>query len=388
MTPLTTFLRDRLLAEGSMPFSSFMAEALYHPGQGYYATRRLRTGRGGDFFTSVSVGPVFGQIMAGEFCAAWERMGRPGRFTVIEAGANDGQFAFDVLSWLRAHRPDFLEVLTYQIDEPLAPIASIQRETLKDFQAVVSHDAVGRSAHGCYFANEVLDAIPCRRVRFTGGGWQELHVGLDADQQFCWEAREAQDETLKNRLAWLGNDFPEGYTTEIAPSVVSHLQHAAARLEQGYWFFADYGYAARDYYAPHRLTGTLRCYRDHRAHDDPFDAIGETDLTAHVDFSLAASTAVESGCQVMAFLDQARFLTAAAADTLRRMEQETPLVGTPWQRQFQTLTHPAHLGQKFHFLVLGKNVEDCPLPASLAFARSAAVEDLLLATSAPLDDES
>lgn len=386
MTPLARLLADRLRLEGAMPFSSFMAAALYHPEHGYYAAARMRTGRAGDFFTSVSVGPVFGQLMAGECCAAWERMGKPDRFTLVEAGANDGRLAADVLGWVRDHRPDFAAALSYQIDEPLAAPMARQRETLADFGDRVTHDAVGPVPHGCYFANELLDAVPCRRVRFSNGRWQELHVGLNASGLFCWQEREPEDRALVNRLTWLGNGFPEGYTTEIAPAVASHLRLAAHRLGQGYLYFADYGYPAPDYYSVSRHTGTLRCYRNHEAHDDPFEAIGETDLTAHVDFSLAATAATGAGCEVLGFVDQSRFLTAAAAPTLRDMEAAGPAAGAAWNRQFQTLTHPAHLGSKFHFLVLGQNTGGLPRPASLAFARPAAVADLLSPVFTPGGD--
>jgi SAM-dependent MidA family methyltransferase len=314
-------------------------------------------------------------------------MGRPSRFTLIEAGANDGQFAFDVLSWARECRPDFFEALTWQIDEPLAAAISRQQETLSAFAERVTHDTASPASHGCYFANELLDAMPCRRVRFADGQWHELHVALDPSGGFGWQEKPPEDSALKRRLTWLGTDFPEGYTTEIAPAVASHLRIAATQLHQGYLYFADYGYPARDYYAPHRVTGTLRCYRNHRAHEDPFDAVGETDLTSHVDFSLAATAAQQAGCEVLGFLDQARFLTAAAAPVLRKMEQTAPAMGSSWQRQFQTLTHPAHLGQKFHFLVLGKGVAGLERPASLAFARPAAVADLLAPEFRPVADD-
>ncbi len=384
MTPLCRILRNRIQNEGPMPFSSYMAEALYHPQHGYYASPRLRTGRQGDFYTSVSVGPVFGEIMAGEFCAAWERMGQPESFTVIEAGANDGQFAADVLRWVREHRPAFLNALTYQIDEPLAQATAVQQEMLRDFASNVKHDANRSPEHGCYFANELLDAIPCSRVRFTENGWEELWLGIGEDEPFRWEVREPEGAALNQRLAWLGTDFPLGYTTEVAPAVADHMKQAASRLKRGYWFFADYGYAAADYYAPHRQTGTMRCYRGHTAHEDLLSEPGETDLTAHVDFSLAAKAAADGGCEVIGFLDQARFLTAAAADRLREMEEveevEAPMAGSSWQRQFQTLTHPAYLGQQFRFLVLGKNVENLPQPESLRFARKTAVDELLRET--------
>jgi len=387
MTPLEIQLKSRLADGSSMPFSSFMAAVLYDREHGYYSQDKARTGREGDFFTSVSVGSVFGQLMAGEFCRAWEQLERPASFTVTEAGANDGQFALDVLTWAQAHRPDFLDALQYRMDEPLPGPARRQLEKLAAFAGKVSHDATAAVAQGCYFANELLDAIPCRRVRLSGGRWMECHVALDAAGGFSWVEKDPEDSALKRRLAWLGTGFPEGYTTEIAPAVASQLRLAAGQVDQGYFFFADYGYPARDYYAAHRSTGTLRCYRSHRAHEDPFDHPGETDLTAHVDFSLAAQAAVGAGCQVLTFLDQARFLTGVAAPQLQAMESSGEPTPPAWQRQFQTLTHPAHLGQKFHFLVLGKKVEHLPPLPGLAFARQAAVQDLLDPLFASPDDD-
>lgn len=386
-TPLALSLAADIRAHGPMPFSSFMGKALYHPELGYYAAAASRTGKAGDFYTSVSVGPVFGELMAGQFCAVWEMAGCPKTFTIVEAGANDGRFARDVLDWARQRRPDFYESLAYQIDEILPTAVQRQRETLAAHAGRFSHDQVTSAEHGCYFANEVLDAIPFRRVRFEGGAWRELRVGLSGDGEFEWVCAEPEDRTLKRRLDWLGNGFPEGYTTEAAPAVASHVRLAASRLERGVLFFADYGYSAADYYAEHRTTGTLRCYHRHQAGENPFDQPGECDITAHVDFSLAASAAAASGCEVAGFLDQSRFLTGAAEPVLRGMEGgvgSDPRTGrTAWLRQFQTLTHPAHMGQSFHFLVLAKGMPEAVSGLSgLKFARRSAVEKLLRPTFA------
>jgi SAM-dependent MidA family methyltransferase len=375
-----------------MPFSSFMGQALYHPELGYYAAAASRTGKEGDFYTSVSVGPVFGELMAGQFCRVWELTGKPGDFTVIEAGANDGRFACDVLDWARRQRPDFYAALTVQIDEILPSAAERQRKTLADHAGHFSHDAVLPAASGCYFANEVLDAVPFRRVRLESGVWRELRVGLAEDgdgDEFAWVTAEPEDRALKRRLEWLGNQFPEGYTTEIAPAVASHVRLAASRLEKGVLIFADYGYAAADYYADHRTAGTLRCYRQHQAGENPFLGLGETDITAHADFSLAASAAVGSGCEVAGFLDQSRFLTGAAETVLRGMEGQSGQDGAAWRRQFQTLTHPAHMGQSFHFLVLGKAMPQLAndLPC-LKFARPSSAAELLQPSFGPQADKS
>jgi SAM-dependent MidA family methyltransferase len=166
-----------------------------------------------------------------------------------------------------------------------------------------------------------------------------------------------RDYAAVRRLTELGAGFPDGYTTEIAPAVATEVWLAGAALKQGVVFFIDYGYPGTEYYHPSRVTGTLRCYRGHRAHEDPFDAIGETDITAHVDFTLAARAAARGGCEVLAFLDQSRFLTGAAEPALRRMEGKNPDAAVAkWLRQFQTLTHPSQMGSRIHILALGKNV--------------------------------
>lgn len=383
-TPLAQRLSETIRSGGPMPFSSFMGTALYDRESGYYSASASRTGKAGDFFTSVSVGPVFGELMAGQFHEVWELAGQPGVFTIVEAGANDGRFAGDVLDWAREHRPEFYRALHYQIDEMLPAAVIRQQEMLASHASKVTHDAILPAACGCYFANEVLDAVPFRRVRFSRGEWHELVVGLTDDGDFQWIEVAPEDRALKRRLVWLGKDFPDGYTTEIAPAVASQVRHALSRLEKGVLFFADYGYEAGEYYAAHRASGTLRCYRQHQAHENPFDQPGETDITAHVDFSLAATAAAAAAdCEVAGFLDQSRFLTGAAEATLRAMDGTVSPKAALWHRQFRTLTHPAHLGQNFHLLVLSKDLPQAAALSGLKFARSSAVRQLLLPDFSP-----
>lgn len=354
-----------------------MGMALYDATHGYYAKGPGRTGRAGDFFTSVSVGPVFGELLAGQFCEVWEQLGKPAPFTVIERGASDGAFALDVLSWAAAERPDFFDALCYRIDEPLPALESAQRRTLTEFGDRVEW-AFGDPVTGVFFANELLDAIPFRRVRWSGTEWRELFVGLDASEAFTWLEFEPRDRATVRRLQALGTDFPAGYTTEIAPAVASEMRLASSSIKQGALFFIDYGYPAADYYHPSRTTGTLRCYRSRKAHEDPFDAAGETDITAHVDFSFAARAATAAGCSVLGFLNQSRFLTAAATPVLRRMEGHSPDArASRWLRQFQTLTHPSQLGHSFHVLALGKNLPPNVQLSSLQHTRPQDAEELL-----------
>src|SRR3954468_4621272 len=110
---LVEFVRAAIRQDGPVTFAWFMEQALYHPELGYYSSGRARIGRRGDYFTNVSVGPLFGKILAAQFAEMWEVMDRPGDFTIVEQGAHNGDFARDVLEALRQRWPDFFVATRY-----------------------------------------------------------------------------------------------------------------------------------------------------------------------------------------------------------------------------------------------------------------------------------
>src|SRR4029077_9398537 len=95
-----------------------MEQALYHPQHGYYSSGRASIGRRGDYFTSVSIGPLFGQLLAAQFAQMWERLGRIDNFVIGEQGAHHGDFARDVLGSARKGWSEFFAALRYRIVEP------------------------------------------------------------------------------------------------------------------------------------------------------------------------------------------------------------------------------------------------------------------------------
>src|SRR5213592_3487634 len=115
---LLTFIRETIRGRGPQSFAWFMQQALYHPEHGYYSSGRCAIGRRGDYFTNVSVGPVFGRLLAAQFAEMWESMGRPDDFVIVEQGAHHGDFARDVLGAVRERAPDFFSGLRYWIIEP------------------------------------------------------------------------------------------------------------------------------------------------------------------------------------------------------------------------------------------------------------------------------
>jgi SAM-dependent MidA family methyltransferase len=77
---------------------------------------------------------------------------------------------------------------------------------------------------------------------------------------------------------------------------------------------------------------------------------GAQDITAHVNFTAIRDAGESAGLKTEAFLTQAQFLTGIAARTWK----DDASFGR-WTaeriRQFQTLTHPEHLGRSFRALV-------------------------------------
>src|SRR5207253_8137543 len=130
-TELTQIVRAEIKEHGPIPFARFMELALYHPQHGYYGSGRASIGRRGDFFTNVSVGSLFGRLLAAQFAEIWEKLGRPRDFKIVEQGAHDGVFAADALSALRQSAGDCFAATSYCIVEPFPIWQQRQKKNLR-----------------------------------------------------------------------------------------------------------------------------------------------------------------------------------------------------------------------------------------------------------------
>lgn len=336
-------IRAQIAAHGPMTFRDFMAASLYDPEHGFYTSARAQIGRRGDFFTNVSVGPLFGQLLARQFAEMWERLGKPDEFRIVEQGANNGDFAADVL---RAAAPDFRAALRYTIIEPAPRLRARQQETLGEFlDRLTWCESLAQLAPFCgvHFSNELLDALPVHLLRFREGAWRERGV----DENLVLIDLPVCDENLSVRLKLLPLPQLEGYETEVNLAAGAWIRKVAAKLTRGYVLTIDYGYPRDIFYAPERHCGTLTCYAQHRRSFDPMQEIGESDLTAHVDFTSLAEEARAAGCGLAGFTDQHHFLVPLARDLFA-----TNPPSAKESRALQTLIHPQFLGITFKVLAL------------------------------------
>lgn len=334
------------------PFSAFMQRALYAPQVGYYAKRRP-IGREGDFFTSVSVGSCFGGLVAAYVAQQWTTQGRPAAFSLVEQGANNGALANDVLHALEIVHPACFAAVSYHILEPLGDLVAWQRDTLGKFaEHVTWHPPSSPPVfpHGVFIANELLDAFPVELVRWQGGAWHRL--GADQDYQLTTLPL---PQSLEEAIAQFPEpNYPEGYQTEVMLGLEEWWASTGQLFSQsGAWLLMDYGLPQEEYYALQRHQGTLRGYRNHQMLGNFPEGFvfGETDLTTHVNWTQVAALATNHGLLVKPPLPQSRFLTPLAMPQLLAMDGQSPEPSAAkWLRQFQTLTHPSQLGEKFQVM--------------------------------------
>ncbi len=170
------------------PWAEVMQLALYEPLVGYYRQGVRRIGRGGDFYTSVSVGPLYGELLAEHATGVWTAAGCPERFAVLEQGAHDGTLARDLVEAVHRHHPELAVSLRYVIIEPDETLREAQQARLgPEFAAHLSHAATWAEVpevQGLLICNELLDAFAVHRIEFTSEGWKELHVTTRGDGAF------------------------------------------------------------------------------------------------------------------------------------------------------------------------------------------------------------
>jgi SAM-dependent MidA family methyltransferase len=377
---LIDIIRAEIKDRGPQSFAWFMEQALYHPEHGYYSSGRCAIGRQGDYFTNVSVGPLFGRLLTAQFAEIWERLGETENFVIVEQGAHDGDFARDVLESARKCWPDFFAALRYRIVEPFPILQDRQSQTLAEFEDKIEWRASINSLDpfiGVHFSNELLDSMP---VRLIGHGREKL-VDLEGDGFVLVErplSKEATTSKYANRTD-SSHGEPSRRKATFNQAALDWIDSVAARLRRGYVLAVDYGHLRNEFDA------SIQVRAQHRHLDSPFERIGHADITMHVDWRSIARRAQTNGLHVAGFTDQHHFLTGIISEwpeviepnllgsIVRQLPDDRVHIAdldSRMTRELQTLLHPEMLGRAFQVLALAKSVDPGALQlAGFKFAR-------------------
>ena len=370
---LVEIIRNEIGANGPISFARFMELALYHPDRGYYASGRANIGRRGDFFTNVSVGSLFGRLLASQFAEIWEKLGRPGDFKIVEQGAHDGVFAGDALSALRRSAADCFAATSYSLIEPFPIWRERQQKNLRGFAEktswVPSVDEIAPFV-GIHFSNELFDSLPVHLI--VSGGvangatvWNEKFVALEhglsagvpsgvelccPGARFIFTSAKVSPSNLQlDRLGF----FPAGFETEVNLAAPKLMSEIAAKLSRGIILTIDYGFSRTEFYSLHRSQGSLQVRANQKKLSSPFQQIGLADISAHVEWTALAEVAQSSGATPIGFTDQHHFLAGIISKSFPEAD-----FNASEKRALQTLLHPEMLGRNFQALALGKDFKE------------------------------
>ena len=364
-TALVSFIRNTIRERGPVTFRCFMEQALYHPEYGFYSSGRCVIGRRGDYFTNVSVGPLFGRLISAQFVQVWELLGQPDDFTIVEQGADNGDFARDALEAVRVDRPEFFDALRYRIVEPFPNLQHRQETMLKMFQEKIGWRKSLEQVQpftGVHFSNELIDAMPVHLIGAAKNAWEEKYV-TSVEKNFEFTTGPLSTKELCQHLKKLPAPPTSNYETEVNLAALDWIEMLSGKLVRGFVLAVDYGYPRDEFFAPERTTGTLQSYANHRVVPSPLLNAGQTDITAHVEWTSLVERAEECGLELAGFTDQHHFVTAIATALLLNK------LATRDRRALQTLLHPGLLGRTFQFLALSKNLRSDSELTGFKFAR-------------------
>lgn len=341
----------RVAERGRMTFAEFMDVALYHPGGGYY-TSGERVGASGDYYTSPSVHPAFGILLAVQLFQMWQLLGRPEPFNVAEAGAGNGLLCRDILATAAGLPGPFRESLRYVCIDRRSS-AGLE-SGLYSVSRICSDGVPLRGVVGCVLSNELLDAMPVHQVTCEDGELKELYV-VSRDGELAMQADTPSTPLLAQRLSSLGVRLQEGQVGEVNLALDGWIEGVAESLERGFVLAIDYGRLAEDLYSPtERPRGTLTTYRNHLQTDRPLERIGQQDMSAQVDFTTVARSARDVSLNVLGYASQAEFLRNLGINRLMaRMADARPRSSQSGHRAMRELVKPDGLGA-FRVIALGK----------------------------------
>jgi len=379
--PMSTTLRSLICKNikdsGALTVAEFMSLALYHPVHGYYARAPKRTGRTGDYFTSVDVGPQFGRLLAKQLDEMCQLLGSGStrNFELVEVGASNGQLALDILDAATSLYPQLYEAIKLTLVEASPSARAIQRETLGKHQELLVRqlETLPDKICGVILANELLDALPTHAVTMTTDGLREVFIGLDG-KRFVERIGPPSTPELARYLKRLDITPETGWRGEINLAAIDWIRSASQRLQRGFIILIDYGHQATELYSGHLNAGTLTTFHRHLVSvhgidpqqlDDPewLACPGQQDITSHVDLTSVRNAALAEGLDELGFMDQTKFLLGLGALDMTNVGLSEP-DALRHRLAIKTLLVPGGLGSTHQVLLLGKQVGSPPLIGS------------------------
>ncbi len=358
---LSALIQDEIIKQGAIPFVRFMDLCLYHPEFGYYSSPREKIGPKGDYYTSLSVHPIFAKLVAKQILQmAIALQCGTDKITLFEFGAGEGTLCEGILDFLQKSAPDIFSRTTYIIIEKSPSFQARQKERLIPIYptTVLWMDQMPQNQTGIVLSNEFVDALPVHRIQFSNQSLKEVYVNWN-DDRFVEQLDKPSSPALVSYFDKIAIQSEEPFDCEINLAGLDWMREVGQALKKGFVLTIDYGYPAHQLYTPARKRGTLLCYYKHTVCENPYDHIGEQDMTSHIDFTSLAKVGEEAGLSLTGFTDQTHFLMGLGIAQEMQVAADKMSEGEEEQKNFlamKELMAPNKMGKVFKIMIQGKNV--------------------------------
>lgn len=357
MNNLSDIIKAKISNQGPITFADFMELALYEPNYGYYCSDKLNIGKKGDFYTSPYVNKAFGSVI-GNFISKSFDLIEDEDLAIIELGAGKGILALDILNHLKTNNIEQYNRITYYLIEQsersrkeISESLINHKKRIKSFSSL--EDLKDNSISGVVISNELFDAIPFHRLKFTKDSLSEIYVTLKDDNFIEALDSPSKDELLKyfeeNKL-----ELAEDQEIEINLHAKNILENVNRVVKQGFILNIDYGYLENELFSPSRMKGTYKCVYKHSINETPYLNIGEQDITAHVDFSNLIRVGESLNIHKIKYTTQGQFLLDWGILDIIESNQETDTE----RQSIKNLFLPELMGDKFKVLIQEKNLSE------------------------------
>ena len=261
---------------GAISVEQFMQIALYDINYGYYMTQ-MPFGICGDFITSPEISQLFGEIIALWVLLHWEKIGSPSKFILLELGPGRGTLISDIIRVLKRFEQCYSAVDIY-LFEVSPKLKEIQRDILHNESEKILWCKDIDSIPNCpilIIANEFFDALPIKQFMYTNGSWYERYVTVE-DDKFKFT-----NKPVDKKFQILDVSDIDDIIVEICDGAVSIMKLIGHKIlhNNGAAIIIDYGYVDPPY------KNTIQSVKNHQ-YNNIFENVGNSDITAHVDFTV------------------------------------------------------------------------------------------------------
>ncbi|MEE3202144.1 MAG: SAM-dependent methyltransferase [Acidobacteriota bacterium] len=364
---LSEVIRQRIRQEGPLPFATYADLALYHPEFGYYTRAGQRSGRDGDFITSVDFRASLGTLLAAQFWEMWRSLDSD-RFDLVEVGAGNGRLSCDILDAVSSNEAAFYKAIHLHLVERSPTARNAQSKELTSHRSkLVSSGATlpaDGSITGVILANELLDAFAPHILVMSDADLREVYIDIESNGSFVERLGPLSSSRLEAHIEEQKIVIKPGWRIEVTPEVDTWVRNAVRVLGRGFLLLIDYGYEARELYSATHSQGTVATYSHHQVETTNKTTAapwliepGSRDITAHINLTAVKSAAESAGATTLGILDQTYFLLGLGAAEHATTTNSTEDIDSIRRRlAMKSLLMPGGLGSTQKVMVFGKGV--------------------------------